>query len=92
MIWDKSQIRKGDWVIFVTGTWGHVGMAMGPANNGYVALYGTNQGGIPCVGGGSTSNLVNISLSGFGGAFRPSGWNYLFDTPVEPEPSNDGKG
>lgn len=95
MVWDANQIRKGDWIIFTNGTFGHVGMAMGPANNGYVALYGTNQGGAICSGGGSTANVVNFSLQHFGGAFRPNGWDFIFK-PVPKDDNGiivlDGKG
>lgn len=71
MIWDKNQIRAGDWVVFNNGAWGHIGMALGGNNNGYVALLGTNQGGVVCAGGGSATNIINISLNSFAGAFRP---------------------
>lgn len=70
MVWDKTQIQAGDWVIFTNGQWGHVGMAMGSYNNGYVTLLGQNQGGASCAGGGSAGNIINISLANFGGAFR----------------------
>lgn len=80
MIWDTTQLRAGDWVVFTNGQYGHIGMAMGGYNNGYIALLGTNQGGAPCDGGGSTANIVNISLKNFGGAFRYKGY-------VEPEPT-----
>lgn len=70
MIWDPTQLQAGDWVIFTNGQWGHVGMALGTYNNGYVTLLGQNQGGVACAGGGSAGNIVNISLKNFGGAFR----------------------
>lgn len=95
MVWDAKDLRKGDWVIFTNGTYGHVGMAMGPANNGFVALYGTNQGGKACSGGGSTANVVNMSLSNFGGAFRPTGWDFIFNPVPKDDNGNivlDGKG
>lgn len=71
MVWDKTKLQAGDWVITSNGTWGHVGVALGGYNNGYVALFGTNQGGAVCSGGGSTANIVNMSLNSFAGAFRP---------------------
>ena len=83
MIWDPTQLQAGDWIIFTNGTYGHIGMALGGYNNGYVALYGTNQGGASCSGGGSTSNVINISLKNFGGAFRPKA--YIKEEPVSPE-------
>lgn len=71
MIWDKSQIQPGDWIIFTNGQWGHVGMALGTYNNGYVTLLGQNQGGVADPQGGSSTNIININLKNFGGAFRP---------------------
>lgn len=75
MIWDRNQIKAGDWVIFGGGQWGHVGMALGDNNGGYVALLGTNQGGGWCSGGGSSTNQVNMNLGNFLGAFRPKKYN-----------------
>lgn len=70
MVWDPTQLQAGDIVIFTNGQWGHVGMVLGGYNNGYVTLLGQNQGGRYCQGGGSATNIVNISLKNFGGAFR----------------------
>lgn len=80
LIYDPSQLQVGDIVVFNTGKWGHIGMAMGGYNNGYVALLGQNQGGAYCDGGGSSANIINISLKDFSGAFRPK-------TYEKPEPS-----
>lgn len=80
LIYDKTQLQAGDWVIFNGGQFGHVGMALGSFNNGYVALLGQNQGGTWCEGGGSSTNIINISLKDFAGAFRPK-------TYEKPEPS-----
>lgn len=84
MIWNPKDIQAGDWVIFTNGTWGHVGMALGSYNNGYVTLLGQNQGGSSCDGGGSSANIINISLANFGGAFRPK--TYIKPAPA-PEPT-----
>ena len=85
MIWDATQIQAGDWVIFTNGQYGHVGMALGGYNNGYVTLLGQNQGGGWCEGGGSSTNIININLKSFGGAFRPK--DYIVPEPApEPEP------
>lgn len=83
MIWDATQVRAGDIVVFNNGTYGHVGMASGSYNNGYVTLAGQNQGGGLCPGStmGARVNLINISLNYFAGAFRPN--IYI---PPEPEP------
>lgn len=79
LVYNKEDIQLGDWVIFSSGTYGHVGMAMGGYNNGYVSLLGQNQGGSSCEGGGSSANIINISLKSFVGAFRPK-------TYIKPEP------
>lgn len=83
MVWNANDIQPGDWLVFTNGQYGHVGMAVGSVNNGYVALLGQNQGGTPAVGGGSATNIVNISLKNFGGAFRPK--SYIVYIP-EPDP------
>ncbi len=82
MIWDKTQILAGDWVVFSGGTWGHIGMAVGNYNNGYVALFGQNQGGERCSLGGGATNIINKSTNDFIGAFRPK-------TYIVPEPTAD---
>lgn len=79
LIYDSTQLQAGDWVIFHNGKYGHVGMALGSYNDGYVALLGQNQGGAYCEGGGSSTNIINISLKDFSGAFRPK-------TYIKPEP------
>ena len=83
MIWDPTQLQPGDWVVFNNGTWGHIGMALGTYNNGYISLAGQNQGGADCDGGGGAVNVINISLKNFAGAFRPNA--YIAPEP-EPEP------
>lgn len=86
LIYDATALKAGDWVIFGGGTWGHVGMALGGYNNGYVALFGQNQGGASCPGGGATANIINMSTATFLGAFRPK--TYIDPTPVPvPTPS-----
>ena len=79
LIYDKTELQAGDWIIFNGGQWGHVGMALGGYNNGYIALLGQNQGGSYCDGGGSSTNIINISLKDFAGAFRPKSY-------IKPEP------
>lgn len=81
LIYDADEIETGDWIIFDGGQYGHVGMALGNANNGYVALLGENQGGTSCVGGGSATNIINMSLKTFRGAFRPK----IYDVPKAPD-------
>lgn len=79
LIYDAKDLQVGDWVIFSSGQYGHVGMAMGSYNNGYISLLGQNQGGSPCEGGGSSTNIINISLKTFVGAFRPKAY-------IKPDP------
>lgn len=84
LITDPTQIQAGDWIIANGGLYGHVGMALGGYNNGYVALLGENQGGADCGAGvgGSATNIINYSLRNFIGAFRPK--SYIV-TPAAPE-------
>lgn len=84
LITDVDQLQAGDWVVFNGGVFGHVGMALGPANGGYVALLGQNQGGLACAGGGAAANIINMSTRTFLGAFRPKA--YIVPVP-EPEPA-----
>lgn len=83
LIYDPTQLQAGDWVIFNGGQYGHVGMAMGPFNNGYVALLGENQGGASCNGGGAAANIINMSTKTFLGAFRPK--IYIQPEPEQPK-------
>lgn len=84
MIWDVTQVQPGDWVVTKGGTWGHIFMAMGYYNNGYIAGFGQNQGGGYCAGGGAATNVANLNVSTFGGAFRPK--TYIKPGPT-PEPT-----
>lgn len=81
LIENANDIETGDWIIFDGGVYGHVGMALGKPNKGYVALLGENQGGTSCAGGGSATNIINISLKTFKGAFRPK----IYDLPKVPD-------
>lgn len=81
LVFDANDIQTGDWIIFDGGTYGHVGMALGDAHDGYVALLGENQGGTSCAGGGSATNIINMSLKTFRGAFRPN----IYDVPKVPD-------
>lgn len=79
---DYSKIQAGDWLVFNGGQYGHVGMALGHVNNGYVALLGENQGGRYCEGGGAATNIINISIRQLIGFYRPK----AYIIPPEPEP------
>lgn len=69
-----SKIYAGDILVFGNGEYGHIGMAVGPEKNGFVALLGQNQGGSACEGGGSSANIINISAKNIIGIFRPKIW------------------
>lgn len=85
---EPEKIQAGDWLIFDGGLYGHVGMAMGPATNGYVALLGENQGGQACAGGGSATNVINLSVKNLLGFYRPKA--YIKPEP-QPEPTPEPK-
>lgn len=82
---EKNSIQAGDWLVFTGGKYGHVGMALGPVVNGYVALLGENQGGHSCGHGigGSATNIINISIKNLIGIYRPKA--YIVPEPM-PEP------
>lgn len=80
----KGQIQAGDWLVFDGGQYGHVGMALGPVTNGYVALLGENQGGRACEKGGAATNIINISVKNLIGFYRPK--SYIKPEP-KPEPT-----
>lgn len=79
---DKRLIQAGDWLVFDGGLYGHVGMALGPVVNGYVALLGENQGGASCGAsvGGSATNIININTKNLIGYYRPKAY-------IKPEPA-----
>ena len=79
LVYSVYNTHVGDIAVFDGGTWGHTGVIAGPVVNGYVALLGQNQGGSACPGGGSSTNIINISVKNFLGAFHPK-------TYVDPEP------
>ena len=81
---DAGKIQAGDWLIFDGGQYAHVGMALGPVTNGYVALLGQNQGGRACDGGGAATNIINISVKNLIGYYRPK--KYVKPEP-KPEPT-----
>lgn len=76
---DSNKIQAGDWLVFEGGQYGHVGMALGPVTNGYVALLGENQGGGYCEGGGAATNIININIKNLIGYYRPTAY-------IKPEP------
>lgn len=82
---DVNKIQAGDWLVFGSGQYGHIGMALGSVKDGYVALLGENQGGHSCGSnvGGSATNIINISVKNLIGFYRPK--SYIKPDP-EPEP------
>lgn len=86
LVYEASKIQPGDWIIFGGGEFGHVGMALSYNEDGYVSLLGQNQGGKPCEGGGSSANIIKISLKNFLGAFRPKAF-VKQEPEQEPEPT-----
>lgn len=82
----KDKIQAGDWLVFDGGQYGHIGMALGPVSNGYVALLGENQGGRACEGGGAATNIINMSVRQLIGFYRPKAYVKPEPTPPTPEP------
>lgn len=80
LIWDKTQIRRGDMVVWsMNSKWGHIGFADQDYNGNYLKTLGQNQVGD---GSGYPFTIANISLATFLGAFRYKNWK-----PVDPEPT-----
>lgn len=91
VIWEKSEIQEGTWVVLDGSTTGHICMALSKPIGNYVTCLGENQGGIPCdygVGGAGT-NIINISLKNFIGGYTPL--DYIEKEP-EPEPLSPNTG
>lgn len=89
IIYDKSEIIKGTWVVTDGSSTGHICMTMGPVTNGYVACLGENQNGASCGEGigGSATNIVNLSMKNFIGGYIPKTYIVPEPTPApEPEP------
>lgn len=86
VFWGSNGIQAGDWLVFNGGQYGHIGMALGPVNNGYVALLGENQGGKACEKGGAATNIINISVKNLIGYYRPKA--YIKPAPApQPQPA-----
>ena len=88
MIINKSEpLQPGDWVVFDSGEWGHIGMVYDYQDGGYIPLYGENQGGKKCEEGGSQPNFILLSDKTLLGGFRPI--SYIIPEP-EPEAPDTG--
>lgn len=93
LIYDKSQIRRGDVVVFGMGTFGHIGFAdQDYQNTAYITLLGQNQGGTPKGTYGAGFNVVNVSLNSFLGAFRFKNWQSSPEPTPTPTPSGIKEG
>ena len=69
LVYDKYDLRVGDWVIFGGGQYGHIGIVKSVIKAGsLVELQGENQGSIKV-------NIVRRSLTDFLGAFRYKAWH-----------------
>lgn len=91
-IWNTDEIQAGTWIVLDGATTGHICMALGKVNNGYVTCLGENQGGVPCdygVGGAGT-NIINISVKNFIGGYTPL--DYIEVPKVEPIPDSPDTG
>lgn len=84
LIYNVNDVKSGDWVVWSTGQYGHVAMAMSGVHDGYITVIGENQGGPSCSGGGAAFNVINLSVKGFSGAFRPKIYVEP-ETPEEPD-------
>ena len=80
----SQSLQPGDWLVFDSGMYGHIGMVYEAFEGNYIPLYGENQGGKPCEAGGSQPNYIKISNKTLLGAFRPK--SYI---KVEPVPTPD---
>ena len=81
VIWNTDEIQSGTWIVLDGSRTGHICMALGKVNGGYVTCLGENQGGVPCdygIGGAGT-NIINISVKNFIGGYTPLDY-------IEPEP------
>lgn len=75
-ITNKTQIKKGDWIVKGSGSYGHICMAAEDYNGtDYIQCYGQNQGGIKMPRGGEAINIAAIGLGDFLGAFRYRRWH-----------------
>lgn len=84
--WGIAGVQAGDWIIWETGQYGHVAMALGPQNGSYVTILGENQGGRQCEGGGAATNIINLNVNGVVGYYRPKAYIKPAPAPT-PEPT-----
>lgn len=88
LIFDKTQIKRGDVLFFGGSRWGHVGFAdENFANRGYISVLGQNQRGN---GNGYVFTVDNISMVNFLGAMRLKKWRAATTPAPAPQPQNTG--
>lgn len=75
LITNKNQLKAGDWVVWGTGTYGHIAMAVASPSGNTIKVWNQNNTGIPWPAGGKAISEDTMSLDGFIGAFRPKYWN-----------------
>ena len=84
LIFDINQVKRGDIIVFNrSGSFytGHIGYADEDYNgSGRINVLGQNQG--QGIGSGTPSNVVNMSVLNFLGAFRNSNWKVIPPTPT----------
>ena len=80
VFWGNQGIKDGDWIVSDGGQYGHICMALGETNDGYVACLGENQGGRTCDKGGSATNIINFNIKNVIGYYRPKAY-------IKPEPT-----
>lgn len=82
VIWKTEDVQEGTWIVLDGSRTGHICMALGKVNGGYVTCLGENQGGHACdygIGGAAT-NIINVSVKNFIGGYTPLDY-------IEPEPA-----
>lgn len=67
---DWSSIKPGDWIVWGTGTYGHIAMAVSTPSGNNVIVWNQNNGGIPWPAGGAAVSQSTMSNSGFLGYFH----------------------
>lgn len=80
-----QNLQVGDWAVFNSGLYGHIGMVIDEIQGNYIPLYGENQGGKPCEAGGSEPNTILISNKTLLGAFRPKIYIKQEPAPIAPD-------
>lgn len=93
LITKLADVKRGDVMVFSTGTYGHIGFADENYNgSGSIKLLGQNQGGTPKnAKGGAGFNVITMSTQTFLGAFRFNNWKVENATlvPTTPQKANE---